>query len=71
LYPSSEFPLDFLNIGSDNGLPAVSPAGRAAAKPLVAMTAHASRPPAPQTATTPPAGHLRPAEFALSTGEPG
>jgi hypothetical protein len=71
LYPSSEFPLDFLNIGSDNGLPAVSPAGRAAAKPLVAMTAHASRPPAPLTATTPPAGYLRPAAFALGTGERG
>jgi len=33
-------------------------------KPLVAMTAHASRPSAAQTATTPPAGHFRSAELA-------
>jgi hypothetical protein len=58
LYPSSDF-LDFLNIGSDNGLPVMSAAAGRPQKPLVAMTAHASRPPAAQIATTPTAGHFR------------
>jgi hypothetical protein len=71
LYPSSEFSLVFLNIGSDNGFAGISPAGRARTKPLVAMTAHASRPPAPQTVTTPSDGYLRSADFPHSAGERG
>jgi hypothetical protein len=68
-YPSSEFSLDFLNIGSDNSLAGDERGGWSATKPLVAVTAHASRPPAPQTVTTPPTGHLRVAKFASGTGE--
>jgi hypothetical protein len=63
LYPSSEFSLIFLNISSHNGFAGLSPAGQARTKPLVAMTAHASRPSVPQTVTTPSEGHLRPADF--------
>jgi len=69
LYPSSEFSLDFLIAASDNGFAAISLAGRAAAKSLVATTAHASRPPIPRTVTTPSAGQLRPADFPLSAGD--
>jgi hypothetical protein len=71
LYPSSEFSLDFLNIGSDNGFAGNEPGGPSATKPLVAMTAHASRLPGPQTVTTPSESHLRPADFPLSAGEHG
>jgi hypothetical protein len=69
-YPSSEFSLDFLNIGSDNSFAGDERGGWSATKPLVAMTAHASRPLAPQTVTTPPTGHLRLAEFASARVSP-
>jgi hypothetical protein len=63
--------LDFLNIGSDNGLPGDERGDRPSTKPPVAMTAHASRPPAAQIATTPSAGHFRSAGFGFSTDECG
>jgi hypothetical protein len=63
LNPSSELSLDFLIIGSDTGFADEQPGGPAATKPLVAMTAHASRPLVPQIVTTPSAGQLRPADF--------
>jgi hypothetical protein len=63
--------LDFLNIGSDNGLPGDEPSDGPPAKPLVAMTAHASRPSAAQIATTPSAGHFPVVRVGFSTGERG
>jgi hypothetical protein len=70
-YPSSEFSLNFLNIGSDNSFADDERGGWSATKPLVAMTAHASRLPAPQTVTTPPTAiysrpSLRPARVSAA-----